>query len=355
MNQQTYPLTIDDIGFGGKGVGRLPDGMACFVPDVAPGERVYVELTKRTKRFAEGQVTGYIERSALRVNPPCAYFGSCGGCVYQHLPYPVQLEIKAAQVAQMLKRLGGFEHPTVLPTIASPKEYGYRNRITVHVQRGRVGFYKRGGQRLVEIDKCLLASEPVNVWLADWRKRNLDDGVKTIREDKDRVGFHQTNDAVAALLLAEVDRLCDAGGARLVDAYCGSGFFAKRLAPKFTSVIGIEWNSLAVEAAQVSAGPNETYLAGDVAEHLQAVLATPTAGDTHVILDPPAQGVDASVCDALTQNQPARIVYISCDPATLARDLKRLSSAYDLVSAQPFDMFPQTAEIEVVALLERRA
>lgn len=353
--QQTYPVTIDDIAFGGKGVGRLPDGIACFIPDVAPGERVYVELTKRTKRFAEGRVTGFIERSARRIEPPCPYFGACGGCVYQHLPYGDQLEIKSGQVTQMLKRLGGFEAPNVLPTVGSPKQYGYRNRITVHVQRGRVGFYQRGGHKLVDIDRCLLAADPVNEWLAAWRRRDLDDGVKTIRENNNLTGFHQTNDSVAALLLNAVDEVFAAGGKRLVDAYCGSGFFAKQLAARYEHVIGIEWNTMAIESARATAGSNETYLAGDVAQHLDQVLGSAPDVPTHLILDPPAQGVNPPVCEALLRHPPAVIAYISCDPATLARDLKMLSSAYELVNAQPFDMFPQTAEIEVLAVLRRRA
>lgn len=355
VSQQTYPITIDDIAFGGKGVGRLPDGMACFVPDVALGERVYVELTKRTKRFAEGRVTGFIERSTRRVEPPCPFFGACGGCVYQHLPYADQLEIKSAQVSQMLRRLGGFESPQVLPAIGSPKEYHYRNRITVHVKRGRVGFYQRGGQKLVEIDQCLLAADAVNDWLRAWRRRDLDDGVKTIRENQEPSGFHQTNDSVAALLLDAVDHQFSAGGMRLIDAYCGSGFFAKRLASRFESVVGIEWNTMAIEAARAGAGPNESYLAGDVAQCLEGVFSEAPELDSHVILDPPAQGVSPQVCETLVRHRPESIVYISCDPSTLSRDLKSLSAAYELVSAQPFDMFPQTAEIEVLAVMHRRA
>jgi len=353
--QQTFPITIDDIAFGGKGVGRLPDGMACFVPDVAPGERVFVELTKRTKRFAEGRVTGFSERSTRRVEPPCPYFGTCGGCAYQHLPYEDQLAIKSSQVAQMLKRLGGFENPNVLPAVGSPNQLGYRNRITVHVKRGRVGFFQRGGQKLVEIDRCLLASEPVNEWLAAWRKRDLDDGVKTIRENNAQTGFHQTNDGIADLLLQAVDQVFEQGGQRLIDAYCGSGFFAKRLAARFESVVGIEWNTLAVETARAAAAPNETYLAGDVAQQLEVAFAAAPDTSTQVILDPPAQGVSTGVCDVLLRHGPETIAYISCNPATLARDLKLLSAGYDLVSAQPFDMFAQTAEIEVLAVMRRRA
>lgn len=354
MSQQTLPLTIDRIAFGGKGVGRLPDGIVCFVPDVAPGERVFVEITKRTKRFAEGRVTGFSERSARRVDPPCPYFGTCGGCVYQHLAYPDQLEIKAMQVRETLQRLGGLTDPKVLPVVASPAQYGYRNRITVHGQRGKVGFYERGGRTLVDIKRCLIASEPVNVQLHLWRTKSHEEGVRTLREDNSRRGFHQTNDAVAALLLQAVEDTCAAGGELLVDAYCGSGFFAKRLATHFQRVIGIDWNPDAIDLARVSAGPKESYLSGDVALLLDESLKNDSASAV-VILDPPAQGVDAAVVATLLHRQPEQILYISCDPATLARDLKLLAQSYDLSEARPFDMFPQTAEVEVLSVLRRRS
>jgi len=168
------------------------------------------------------------------------------------------------------------------------------------------------------------------------------------------MGFHQTNDVVAALLLDAADAAC-APGETLIDAYCGNGFFARRLAPKFQRVVGIEWNSHSITRAQSVAGPNETYIEGDGSERLGEVLADCNPDGTTLVLDPPAQGVDERVLDSLRLHRPARVLYISCDPATLARDLKRVSTEYELESATPFDMFPQTAEVEVLAILHRRA
>lgn len=343
-------IEIQNVAFGGKAVGRLRDGRVCFVPDALPGERVHVRITRETRRFAEGLSERLVEASPRRVQAPCPYFGTCGGCSYQHASYDYQVELKAKQVADTLRRLGGLENPNVREGVPSPLPYGYRNRITVHRQRGRIGFHRRDGRGLVDIEACLLASDAVNAELTALRKEPFREGARTLREHRDRYGFHQTNDAVAALMLEAVEEACG-GGDCLIDAYCGDGFFARRLAAKFRRVIGIEWNARSIEQARAAAGPNESYLEGDVSELLGGALET--AGPATVILDPPAQGVDPRVIDLLSGGTVEKLIYVSCDPATLARDLRMLASGYRLESATPFDMFPQTAEIEVLATLVR--
>jgi len=347
-------IEITDVAFGGKAVGRLADGRVCFVADALPGERVQVAVAPSTKRFVEGQLERVVEASPRRVKPPCPYFGTCGGCSYQHIAYDLQLELKTGQVRQTLRRLGGIEAPMVHDAVASPLPYEYRNRITVHRIGGRIGFHRRDGKGLVDIEKCLLGSARVNELLAELRTERFREGARPLREHHDRFGFHQTNDAVAALLLAAVELACPAGGGTLIDAYCGDGFFANRLAAKFARVVGIEWNERSVAQARTRAAANESYLEGDVAEQLGDVLAAIDGAGVTVILDPPAQGVDARVLDLLTAYPVARILYVSCNPATLARDIKGLANSYQLAAATPFDMFPQTAEIEVLAELRPR-
>lgn len=344
-------LEITDVAFGGKAVGRLADGRVAFVPGALPGERVAVRLTRETKRFVEAAIDRVLEPSPRRVAAPCPYYGVCGGCSYQHASYDLQLELKTTQVRETLRRLGGVAEPIVRATVPSPLPYGYRNRITVHRHGGRIGFHRRDGAGLVDIEACLLGSDAVNAALTTLRAERFREGARTLREHTQRFGFHQTNDHVAAELLAAVEAACGEGGGDLVDAYCGDGFFAHRLAPKFARVVGIEWNERSVAQARAAAAPNESYLAGDVTANLSEVLGTLDPARTTLILDPPAQGVEARVLDILTAQRVARLLYVSCNPATLARDLKGLAGAYRLVSAQPFDMFPQTAEVEVLAEL----
>ncbi len=346
-------LTIQDVAFGGKGVGRSEEGLAVFVPFTLPGESVEAEITRRRKNYAEADLGSVLAPSPDRVEPPCPYFGRCGGCAYQHATYPAQLAIKARQVEQTLRRVGRLAEVPMRQAVASPLPYGYRNRIRVHVAGGVVGFYAFGANALVDIERCQIASEEVNARLAELRARVPREGDYTLAERRGGAYFEQTNDAVARALLAVVEEALTPGG-RLVDAYCGAGFFSHQMRERFDEVIGIEENEFAVAHARSLATPRERYFAGDVAVHLPDALGSlATAATTSLILDPPAAGVSARVLDTILAAMPREIVYVSCNPATLARDLAALSRAYRLHAVTPLDMFAQTAEIEVVAHLRR--
>lgn len=340
-------LRIDDVAFGGKGVGRH-EGRAVFVPFTLGGERVLAEIVRQKKNWATARLLAVEEKSAQRVEPPCPYFGRCGGCSYQHAAYSEQLSIKARQVEQTLRRVGRFESVPMRPIVPSPKEFGYRNRIRVHVEGNTVGFYRHDRHELLDIEQCPIAAPEVNAELAALRRKPVRDGDYTLLARGRGQFFVQTNDAVAEALLTVVRGLVGREDGVLVDAYCGAGFFAKALKDKFSRVIGIEANAMAIEDARCSAGPNEEYLLGDVSARLSEVLQAASAANTTLLLDPPATGVEARVLDAILSDPPAELIYVSCDPATLARDLAGLGPACRLQSVTPLDMFPQTAEIEVV-------
>lgn len=340
------------MGFGGGGVGRLADGRVCFVPFTLPGERAVVRVVRQKKSFVEAEVVRMSQVSVHRVVPRCPVFGRCGGCAYQHVSYPQQLSIKTDQVRDSLRRMGGIPEPDVRPMLASPQEWGYRNRLAVHVQNGKVGFFGRKSNRLVPASACPIGSDAVNASLAELAANPpRDDRRITLRESTEFHGFSQVNPAAAEVLAGVVEGMLEAGGDHLVDAYCGAGFFSKRLAGKFRRVTGIEWSPGAVRAALAGAGPNEAYFEGAVEAHLsQALSGSPVAA---LLVDPPAEGLSAEVIDSILANPPAQIVYVSCDPPTLARDIKRLGGRFSLAHVQPVDMFPQTAEIESVAFLTR--
>jgi 23S rRNA (uracil1939-C5)-methyltransferase len=357
---QEVLLDINDIGFGGKGVGRV-DGIACFVAGVIDSEKVQARIWKVKSRMMEGGLIDVIEPSPHRVEQPCPVFLKCGGCSYQHIDYPHQLSIKENQLREALRRLGGIDAPPVGEMIPSPEPYAYRNRITVHVKDGDIGFFAEGSNKVVPVEKCLIASGEVNEGFQDLRKSRPQDGNYLIGEKKRYGGFRQVNNAVAEILKKTVrESVRPSGDAPainelLVDAYCGAGFFAHELQSLFTKVIGIERSIASVAMASRQAAPNEEYLAGDVEQMIHAALSAGSSNGTVLLLDPPSEGLADQVTETILEIPPARIVYVSCNPATLARDAKRLtvlSNRYRIIQVTPLDMFPQTAEIESVSVFE---
>jgi 23S rRNA (uracil1939-C5)-methyltransferase len=349
---QTVELTIRDVAFGGKGVAR-DSGKAVFVPFTIDGEGVSARIVREKKQFAEAELIEVLESSPHRVEPPCPYFGRCGGCSYQHVSYEHQLELKARQVEQAMRRIARLADPPMRSIVPSPSSYSYRNRITVHAQDGIVGFFRRDVHELMDIAQCPISMPEVNDALAQLRASRPTDGHYTLRAHSGPRVFAQTNDAVADAMAEFIFSILTDGQKLLIDAFCGAGFFAKRLAPKFERVIGIDWDRFAIDAARKDARPNETYIAGDVAIELAKASRSGgvyTAGA--LILDPPAVGLSAEMRRAVINASPATLIYVSCNPPTLARDLAELRSHFAVASITPFDMFPQTAEIEVVVHLK---
>jgi 23S rRNA (uracil1939-C5)-methyltransferase len=192
----------------------------------------------------------------------------------------------------------------------------------------------------------------VNDALAHLRAGRVRDGHYTLRAHSGPRVFAQTNDAVADAIAEHVAQIFDGAETLLIDAFCGAGFFAKRLSPKFDRVVGIDWDRFAIAAAQKEAGPKEGYVAGDVTTELRWLLEKNDLASTALIVDPPATGLSAEMRRAILDAPPRKMIYVSCNPPTLGRDIAELQQRFTVVSITPFDMFPQTAEIEAVAHLE---
>src|SRR5438309_1420725 len=360
MNMRVVDLKIEDIAFGGKGVAR-EQGKAVFVPYTVESELVSAEIVREKKQFAEAEFVEVKQASPDRVEPQCPYFGRCGGCAYQHMSYEHQLAIKWRQVRDALERIGKLKDVPMRPIIPSPEQYGYRNRITVHAQDGVIGFFRRDSHTLLDIERCPISRDEVNRALAELRasrNRGIRDGHYTLRASAGARVFSQTNDEVANALRDLVVDLVPPNQELLIDAYCGSGSFAKALLDKFERVIGIDWDKFAIAAARENATAKETYIAGDVEVELtrsDGFIAvegdTRRLGSRHsltLIVDPPATGLSESVRKTIVDLAPTTLIYVSCNPPTLARDLRDLQEKFTIESMTPLDMFPQTAEIEVL-------
>jgi tRNA/tmRNA/rRNA uracil-C5-methylase (TrmA/RlmC/RlmD family) len=343
-------LQIEDVAFGGAGIARA-EGKIVFVPLTIDGEEVEAQIVEQKHTFDRAKLRKVLRTSAERVEPLCPYFGRCGGCDYQHIAYQHQLELKRHQVNELVKRVGRLREVSVSPVIPSRNPYAFRNRITVHADQGRIGFFAKNSRNVVDVERCAIAVADVNEKLKQLRKEGLRDGShRTLREKGSPLTFTQTNNFVASELLEYISTRLQ--GDVLLDAYCGSGFFAHAFAGRFQKVIGLDWNKHAIAGAKAVAESNEHYVCANIADAIAAVLR-----EHHpqtVILDPPADGIEKCVASALAATKPERSIYVSCNPATLARDLSLLSHCLEVRSIQPFDMFPQTAEIETVVVLDRR-
>ena len=367
-------LTIDDLAFGGEGVGRVED-FVVFVPFVAPGELVEAEVTEVKKRFARARLLQVLQASPDRVAPACRYFGQCGGCQYQHLAYPAQLRVKHKQISDLFQRIGGFDGALIDPVAPCPQPYGYRNRIMIRSQWDKfkqglnIGYLRADNRLVVDIEECKIAEPALNEQILYVRSHPPPKGgLKVVLRvapegwEVPRDSFFQNNFFLLPRLVEVVrERLRAAGTRLLLDAYCGVGFFSVELAKDVEHFAGIEVDTAAIKAARQNAArrgiSNGEFLAGRVEELLPRMFGRFDAAAATLVLDPPRTGCPPQMLRLLAQIQPAQILYVSCHPATLARDLNVLcaTGVFELLKINPLDMFPQTQHVECVADVRRKA
>lgn len=360
-------VLIHDVAFGGNGVGRLPEGKVVFVPGTITGERVRVRLAKSKKKFSDAELVEVLEPSPQRVAAPCVYFGNCGGCQYQHMSYQEQMRVKTKQVVDTLQRIGGFKELPAVHVEGATETYHYRNKITVHTSlRGDLGFFATDQRTVVDIEKCIITTETINTDLAALRKSGSKPRHATIVDSALRAdeggGFQQINRAMAEKLLTWTRGQVGTDGSHLIDLYCGSGFFSIGMSDLFKDVCGLDRDERAIHAATSKAReanhPGMRFFAAAVEDKLEWLLNGVMCEKAIVVVDPTREGLEPAVAKILASKKFKRLVYVSCNPATLARDLRlligdeKVPSHYKLASLGVFDMFPQTAHIEAAAVLE---
>lgn len=398
-------IRIADIAFGGDGVGKLADGSVVFVPFTAVGDDVTIDVTERKQSFARAVPVQVNEAGPGRVRPLCKYFGRCGGCAYQHLDYPTEIAAKTKQFKDILARLGRFDafpEPVVVP---APQEYEYRNKLRLEPANRTLendgyhleyGYCERDNETFFFVRNCPLARPELNKLLpkairSDWGRQNAKrekpytltlriatDGttgfyfgrpspkLPWFRETlNDRVfkvptgSFWQVNPDVASSLLKTVSTWLEPIQAKtLVDAYGGVGTFSLALDHTFAKHILIEADPSAVTAAEhnfADAGLKCQLIQDNTEDALPKLLPKLKPANTLVVLDPPRTGCHQRVLETLRKCAPQHILYVSCNVATLARDLKLLCAGnlYTPTHSGLFDMFPKTAHFECVVCLTR--
>jgi 23S rRNA (uracil1939-C5)-methyltransferase len=375
-------LTIDAVAFGGAGVGRYGK-MVVFVPFSVDGDTVSVKIVTVKKSFATAELQFVLFPSPFRITPRCAAYTRCGACSYQHITYDHQVVLKHRQVRDALKRIGRFDTIPLEDMIPSPQAYGYRGRADFHVTTGKgkeriIGFAARATNDIVDLKRCEIVHESINdalslmkrdsspaVRLPRWSTPSEEvSGSCILRRVKaremlvSRDGFFQANLYLTDTLVDVVEEFCNLSGTETVlDGYCGSGLFSLFLAPRCARLYGIEAEGDAVRCAEENlsrAGINSAvFYTGDIAHVLWNRFIRESIPVDVVLVDPPRIGLEPDALDALITLNPMRIVYVSCNASTLARDLRALAGfGYHIRRVQPLDMFPQTSHIETVVLLE---
>ncbi len=436
-------VSLHSLAFGGDAVGRLADGRVVFVPDGCPGDTVQIQVTEDHGRYVRASIKRIVDPSPSRVEPPCPYFGECGGCQWQHISYSAQLEAKRTMVVDALERIGSWKgaNELVSAAVRSDAEYGYRNKIELvsgagnggepdphHSGKLTLGYHAVRSDRIVPVDTCLLlpaslrkapkalsgalrylsgerdlgvtrvslraAHHTRDVEIALWTPagpfpraagaRVLGQALKSTsltrvlyrgdpaRRDVSKVevlsgkgnwrervsgftyavsspSFFQTNTRAAERLVERVlDYLSPDGADRVLDLYSGVGTFTLPLAELAAEVVAVESYGHAVRDLRRNLESNQLWaevIGGDAAREIESL-----GHFDLVVVDPPRAGLDPGVIRALGNARPRTLAYVSCDPATLARDSKRLAErGFRLTSVTPVDLFPQTFHVECVA------
>jgi 23S rRNA (uracil1939-C5)-methyltransferase len=389
----TLELEIERLAPGGEGVGRDPAGRVVFVAWTAPGDRVRVRIDEARPRFARGSVEALLRAGPGRAEPRCEVFGSCGGCAWQHVAYPVQLEAKRTFIRDAIERIAHLPVPEPLELVPCPLPYGYRIRTRVRVEDGRVGYRQRRSHALCPTQRCPVLTPALERALAelpararhgagDWWLAQGSDGQahaapadepgaargRRTRPPRVRLdvagqslecglgGFTQANgplfEPVASAVVEAAGR-----GATAIELFAGAGYLTLGLARAFGRVLAVEGDpraarDLARNCERAGARGVEVVTAPVERALREAPLAA--SAPEVAVLDPPRAGLPEGAAGALCALGAARLVYLSCDPSTLARDAARLAAGgYALAALRGFDLFPQTPHVETLAVFAR--
>lgn len=326
-------LKIEKLVYGGSGMG-FADGMPVFVPGTVAGDEVECEAVKKQKNYVEARLVKIITPSPNRVLPKCEYFGRCGGCQWQYIDYAAQMLWKQLIVEEQLSRIGKIKDPRVLPTIPSPKIWKYRGRVKLHTDaKGRKGFYALASHDIVEIKDCLIA-----------------DISKDGGEFFTQVNPSQNENLKS--LVSELVKERKAGSA--LELYCGNGNLTFAFADLVEIIEASDSDKNAIAHAKEMSSKNKisniVFEAASGKKALEKMISKKREFDL-LVIDPPRDGCK-DIIKYITKMKFKDIIYVSCNPSTLARDINELAkSGYKLVSCQPIDMFPQTYHIESVSLI----
>ena len=366
-----YEVKIIDYDHKGRGMARINDKIV-FIPNTMIDEIVNIEITKDKKNYMEGKVINYIEKNPDRIDNLCPYYKYCGGCDILHLPYNKQLEYKYNKVKNIINRYLK-EDVKINDIVKSDKQFNYRNKVTLHSNDNKIGLYSKGSNSIIEIDNCLLLNDELNNYIKTITTKDKEivlrtNGEKVLDNDESilmNIGnykylvsldsFFQINDNVTYKLYEKIKEYCSSTKEdNILDLYCGTGTIGIYLSQECNKVLGVEINKQAIVDANKNKELNNIgnieFVASDVSKVINKLNFKPSI----VVVDPPRTGLDEFTIKEIIKMNPKKLVYVSCDPMTLARDLNILKYYFDIKEITPFDMFPNTYHVENICLLTNK-
>ena len=386
-------IKLDHLG---RGIGKL-DGKIIFIPNALPNEIVNIKIIRDKKNYYEGIVTEYKKISNKRIKPLCPYYDSCGGCDLMHLDYNDQLQFKQEKIENIIHQYVN-KNIKINKIIGSDNIYNYRNKLTLHVNN-KLGLYQKQSNDLIEIDKCLIVDDKINDIINELKKykintkeiiikasnkdsmisfngniskienincNNIWNNNKLIKGNgyiEEKIGnftfqispesFFQVNTEQTKKLYDKIKVMANLSkNDQVLDLYCGTGTIGLYLSDACSKVLGVEINKQAINNAnnnkKINNIKNAKFIVGDAKKVIKDIKFKPSA----IIVDPPRSGLFKGMIDDLIKFNANKIIYVSCDPMTLARDLNLLQEHYEITEIQPVDLFPHTHHVECIAKLK---
>lgn len=394
-------VKIEKLDNLGRGITYIKDKI-CFINNALPGEIIKINITKEKQKYLEAEPIEYIKKSKKRIKEECPYSNICGGCQLNHISYSDENNYKEEKVKEILLKYANIT-PSTINTIKYHERNNYRNKIVLHGKNHQLGLYQKNSNEIIPIKKCLLASNKINeiISILNNNKQEITeaiikvsnddtkamvsingkiDNVDKIKEKCDvlivnntyytknkqlltKIGtkkyheginsFFQINHTLTKDLYDEVIKHIDNSISNVLDLYCGTGTIGIYIANNKMNITGIDYNKSNIEDAinnkELNKIKNINFICSKVEDKIESFKNIDL-----IIVDPPRKGLDTKTIKYLKKIKPKKIIYVSCEIITLARDLKELKTEYQIKEIQPFNMFPRTLHCEALAVLERK-
>ncbi len=364
-------VKIEKLDNFGRGIAHI-NNKICFIENALPNEIVEVEITKEKAKYQEAKVINYIETSKDRIEVDCPYYDKCGGCNLRHLSYKKENEYKENKVKEILKHIGRLD--IKVNNIVYSDEYNYRNKVTLHNSDNKIGYYEKNTSNIIKIDNCYLLDNKINESIKKINTKDKEIIIRTSNDDSDIIinedktiitnignkkyylsknSFFQINKFLTKDLYDLVRNSINKKYNKCLDLYCGIGSIGIYISDLVSNIIGVDYNESNIEDANKNKDLNKISNIEFICDKVENCIDSFNDMDL-IIVDPPRSGLDKKTKKYIETINPETIIYVSCDPVTLARDINDLNSNYKVKEITPVNMFPRTYHVETITVLEKK-